>query len=157
METKKTIIKNQHGEFETTAKNGAPKKAKNGAKINNKTGKAECGRPSVMTEETIKKLESAFAVGGSDGQACFFANISTATLYNYEKANPEFIKRKEALREEPILRAKIELVKGIANNPELALKYLERKLKKEFSLRVENTNEISFRSEIEDKIKRLLE
>ena len=133
------IIKNQHGFFETKAKNGAPKKTKSGVKINNQTGKAETGRPSVMTSAKIKKLEEAFSMGCSDLEACLHAGISAPPLYAYQQQNPEFVNRKELLRETTILLARNEVIKGLKNNAELSLKYLERKRKSEFSLRTELT------------------
>jgi hypothetical protein len=99
------------------------------------------GRPTVMTPETVKKLEEAFALGCSDGEACFYADITKKTLYNYQDANPEFIHRKAALKERPVLLARQELIKGLTGNPELALKYLERKRRKEFALRSDITTD----------------
>jgi Ca2+-binding EF-hand superfamily protein len=62
------------------------------------TKKNKEGRPTVMTQETIQKLEQAFAFGSTDEEACFYANIGKSTLYDYIKANPEFSERKEALK-----------------------------------------------------------
>lgn len=90
-----------------------------------------------MTELTVKKLEEAFAFGASDKEACFYADISHQTLYNYQENNPEFVERKEALKQRPILLARQSVVRGLEGNPELALKFLERKLKKEFGTRQE--------------------
>lgn len=95
------------------------------------------GRPTKMTDDTIKKLEEAFALGCSDGEACFYADISKQTLYTYQKDHPEFIDRKEALKERPILMARQSVIKGLVEDHDLALKYLERKKKDEFSLRSE--------------------
>ena len=106
------------------------------------------GRPTVLTPETIQKLEEAFALGASDGEACFFADISNTTLYNYQLKNPGFIERKNSLKESPILKARTEVINGFKGNPELALKYLERKRKKEFSLRTENETEIKGEVEV---------
>lgn len=99
------------------------------------------GRPTVFTKEVLQKLEEAFALGCTDGEACYYADIAKSSLYNYQVSHPEFLERKDALKERPILMARQELIKGLKGNAELALKYLERKLKKEFSLRVENTGE----------------
>lgn len=100
---------------------------------------ADVGRPTVFTPETIHKLEEVFALGGSDLEACFYAGISKSALYNYQKDNPDFVERKEALKEQPILKARRSVLKGIDTDPELALKFLERKNKAEFSLRSELT------------------
>jgi hypothetical protein len=95
------------------------------------------GRPTIMTPENIQKLEEAFLLGCSDLEACFYANISKSTLYNYQKDNPEFLERKEALKENPILKARKSVLKALDDNGDLALKFLERRLKSEFSLKTE--------------------
>lgn len=97
------------------------------------------GRPTVMTPEVLRKLDEAFAMGCSDLEACLYADIAKSTLYEYQQENKDFTDHKEILKERPILLARDTLVKGIKGNPELALKFLERKLKKEFSLRTELT------------------
>jgi len=97
----------------------------------------EGGRPTVMTEQTVQKLKEAFAFGCSDEEACFYSGIAKQTLYNYQKEHPEFIDHKEALKQRPILLARQEVINGLKGNPELALKFLERKKKDEFSLRKE--------------------
>ena len=119
--------KNQHGEFKTDKKLGRRPK------------KSNAGRPTVMTVLTINKLEEAFALGCSDAEACFYADISKQTLYDYQAKFPEFIDRKEALKQRPILEARQTVVKSVKTNPELALKFLERKLKSEFATRQEHT------------------
>jgi hypothetical protein len=108
----------------------------------NKEPKKE-GRPTVMTDETVKKLEEVFALGGTDEEACFYANISRQTLYNYQKENPEFIDRKEALKEKPILKARQTVVKAL-DDPKDAQWYLERKKKNEFSIKseIEHSGEV---------------
>lgn len=92
-----------------------------------------------MTELTLKKLDEAFALGCSDDEACLFANISPQTLYNYQKEVPEYVERKQQLKNTPVLQARAIVIEGMKSDPELALKYLERKLKNEFSLRTELT------------------
>lgn len=104
----------------------------------NKIINMTAGRPTVMTPEVLNKLEEIFAIGGTDQEACFFANISHQTLYDYQKKYPEFVERKEALKEKPILKARRTVVKAL-DNPEDAKWYLERKKKKEFAQRTEFT------------------
>lgn len=99
---------------------------------------SNAGRPSVMTSEVINKLEQAFMMGCSDKEACLYANISPATLYNYQQEVPEFLERKELLKESCILLARQEVIKGLKNNPDHALRFLERKKKDEFGLRTEH-------------------
>lgn len=95
------------------------------------------GRPTVMTPEVVKKLEEAFALGCTDLEACLYADISKQTLYDYQKLNPSFVDRKEQLKENPILQARTSVINGLRDNPELALKFLERKKRDEFSLKTE--------------------
>lgn len=96
-------------------------------------------RPTVMTPEVIAKLEEAFAWGCTDVEACLWADIAQKTLYLYQEKNPEFIQRKAELKETPIMLARKTVLKGIKVNPDLALKFLERKKKDEYSLRQELT------------------
>lgn len=91
------------------------------------------GRPTVITPEILSKLEEAFLLGCSDIEACFYADISKSTLYVYQENNPEFKDRKEELKANPIFIARKTVVKEIAEKGELALKFLERKKKDEFS------------------------
>lgn len=114
------------------------------------------GRPTEMTPETISKLEQVFAIGGTDGEACFYADISHETLYSYQRKHPEFTERKERLKETPILKARQTVVKAL-DNPDMAFKFLERKKKAEFSVRTEMTGKdgepliIEISKEIADK------
>lgn len=90
-------------------------------------GSNPVGRPSVMTEEVIRKLEEAFAFGASDLEACFYADISKTALYEYQKDHPEFAERKEKLKERPILLARQKVVKELTSDVKNAQWYLERK------------------------------
>lgn len=95
------------------------------------------GRKSVMTPETIEKLEQAFLYGATDKEACLVADISPAALYQYQEKNPKFTERKALLKEMPVYQAREAVIKSFRRDPNLALKYLERKKKSEFSLRTE--------------------
>ena len=111
------------------------------------------GRPTKMTEKVLKKLEHAFSIGASDEEACFYADITPKTLYNYQKKDPVFLQRKEALKLNPVLQSRQVLVKAIMGeriwdkkkkkyiwiekpNPHLAMTYLEKKRKAEFGNRI---------------------
>lgn len=100
--------------------------------------KKDVGRPTIMTPETISKLEEVFSIGGTDNEACFYAGIGKTTLYNYQQENPEFVERKEALKERPILKARQTIIKGL-DDADNAKWFLERKVKNEFSSRQEMT------------------
>jgi hypothetical protein len=92
-----------------------------------------------MDEMTLKKLEEAFAIGASDKEACFYADISHQTLYTYQQNHPEFVERKEALKERPVLLARQSVLKAMESDPATARWYLERKAKLEFASRHELT------------------
>jgi len=92
-----------------------------------------------MTELTLGKLEEAFLLGCTDDEACLFANISPSALYDYQNGNKEFTERKALLKQTPVLEARSTVVKAIKTNPNLALQFLERKMKNEFAPRTELT------------------
>ena len=71
------------------------------------------GRPTVMTTEVIRKLEEAFKWGCTDLEACCNADISKSTLYDYCIANPDFSERKETLKNNTLLKAKMVISKAI--------------------------------------------
>lgn len=100
------------------------------------------GRPTIMTPELISKLEEIFALGGSDLEACFYAGIGKTTLYNYQKENPEFVERKESLKETPILKARRTVVSALSD-PNHAFKFLERKKRAEFGPTLELSGEVT--------------
>lgn len=100
------------------------------------------GRPTVMTEEVIAKLEEAFLNGATDREACFIANISKDSLYDYCKLNPDFSDRKEDLKDMVKYQARQNIVGAIKNGDKpLSQWYLERKAKSEFAQRQEHTGE----------------
>lgn len=84
------------------------------------------GRPTKIDEITLKKLEEAFAMGCTDKEACLYANISTTTLYNYQEKVPEFLGRKEELKENPVLKAKSTVFDSL-DKVQTAQWYLERR------------------------------
>lgn len=101
---------------------------------------ADVGRPTSMTNETLRILMDGFMKGYSDEEACASAQISPATLYNYQKEHPEFLEQKEQWKQNPILKAKTVVYTALErNDKETAKWYLERKKKDEFSARNELT------------------
>ena len=96
------------------------------------------GRPTVMTEEVLQKLEYAFMRGLSDVEACLYADIATSTLYNYCNDNPDFLERKEELKKHPTAQAKLNVTEAIENgDTDMSKWYLERRAKDEFSTKQE--------------------
>lgn len=102
---------------------------------------ARLGRPPVMTEEIIAKLEEGFLYGLTDLEACLYADIHPASLYRYCQDNPDFSERKEILKDQIKMRAKMNIAEGITQNDRpLSQWYLETKGKNDgFSKRSEVT------------------
>ena len=118
-----------------------------------KEHKYKSWRKTVMTEETVKKLLIAFAYSFTDEEACLYANISKPTLYDYCKRFPAFSDQKEELKKKPNIKAKINWVEKINNKDYQASKeWLERKSKKEFSLKQEVENNTNLNWEIVIKL-----
>lgn len=107
-----------------------------------KGGKAGAtgGRPSKRSDAILDKLEYAWCLDCTDHEAALFAGISYATLKNWLKADSTLVERRDALKHTPVLQARQSVIRGLKDSPELALKYLERKAKAEFSLRQELTD-----------------
>ena len=104
--------------------------------------KKTAGRPTVMTQDVVNKLEQAWSMGCSDVEACLHADISKQTLYDYQAKHPEFVDRKERLKEMLVLKARTVIADALNRKDENTAKwYLERKAKKEFSTRQEVTGE----------------
>ena len=102
------------------------------------------GRPTVMTPETLKKLEYGFLKGMNDLECCLYADISRQALYDYCNKNPEFTDRKEALKKRPAIAAKLNITEAIeSGDVELSKWYLERRSKDEFSTKQEITADVN--------------
>lgn len=95
------------------------------------------GRPAAITPDVLQKLEDAFANSFSDKEACFYAGISTQTLYNFQKKYPEYVERKEALKLSPNMVAKRELVSNIKGNLDQARWWAQNKMSNEFGPKTE--------------------
>lgn len=111
------------------------------------------GRPTVMTEEMIRKLELLFAKGLTDREACLIADLSPSTLYDYCTANPEFAERKELLKEQIKTQAKLNVAEAIVEKKDIDMSkwYLERKARDEFSTKQEISGDIKI-AKLEDLI-----
>lgn len=94
------------------------------------------GRPSVMTQLVVSKLEYAFSIGSTVTEACGFAGITRQTLYEFIEKDKLFADRIESLREQPVLKARETIVQRL-NDPEFAKYYLSKKRPDEFG---EQTN-----------------
>lgn len=97
-------------------------------------------RPTKLTKLVVQKLEDAFVLGATVEEACFNANIAKQTYYNWVEEKPELLDRFEALKMSPILKARKAVVDALESSPNLALKFLERRMKSEFGLNAVEQN-----------------
>lgn len=79
---------------------------------------AETGRPTVITDEVLQKLELAWMAGFSDEEACYFAGIAPRSLYYYQKDNDEFLQKKLTMKNHLTMRAKMAIARKMS--PEIA-------------------------------------
>lgn len=144
-----------------------------------KKRKKGAGRPSVMTESVLAKLEQAFAYDMPDEEACHYAGISPDALYDYQTKNPKFTERKHALKNRPVMLAREAIVKSLSRQKIKTLDrngnlveidvlpdnadvkwYLERKKKGEFASKTtvehEGTIEVEGAKELADAIQQLI-
>lgn len=96
------------------------------------------GRPTVMTDAVVSKLEYGFMKGLNVTECCHYADISRPAFYDYLEKNPSFSNRIEELRTNPSTKAKLNVVEAIENgDTDLSKWWLERKNKDEFSTKQE--------------------
>lgn len=90
------------------------------------------GRPSVVTEEVIRKLEEAFMLDLTVLEACFLADIGKTAYYDWLGENPEYADRFESLRQNPIIEMKKAVITFGKENYSYAMDYLKRRRPNEF-------------------------
>jgi hypothetical protein len=100
--------------------------------------KRKSGRPTVFTEEVIRKIEEVAALDGSVKEMAAYAGIHHDSIYAKMKADKRFSDRIETLRQNPVLLARRTFV-GALNKPFYAVEYLRRKRRDEFADRQELT------------------
>lgn len=118
--------------------------------------------PTFWSPEVVKKLEEAFAIDATVAEACYYADIDRQTYYNHvsdaedaTQEQKELFDRFARLRERPVLIARQTVVKALDKDPELSLKYLERKRRLEFSTRLEEASERTINITFVNKVPRL--
>ena len=93
--------------------------------------------PTKLDDNTVQKLEQSFSLDCTVEEACFYANISRQTYYNWINSFPEWKERFDTLRQKPILLARKTAVDKIGDSYSNAMDYLSRKRKDEFSTKQE--------------------
>src|SRR4051812_44422694 len=93
-----------------------------------KTKAVTIGRPTVFTPEVILKLEEAFKLDCTDGEAGAYAGIGQATSCAERARNPEFQDRIDRYKEFPVMLAKKSVLTALATDDgALALKWLKNR------------------------------
>ncbi len=91
------------------------------------------GRPTVMTDDIVRKLLEVIKLDVTVEEACLYAGISKDTYYRKLKEDEGFSDEIARSRMYPTLAARSCVVKHLATNPHLAFKYLERRRPEEFA------------------------
>ncbi len=112
---------------------------------------AEIGRPTVMTDEAIRKIEEVAALDGSVAEMAYYAGIHPDTIYAHLKENKDFSDRITALREKPILKARQTVVQKMSESYQNAVDYLKRKRKLEFGDSMNIDANVKIEATIEEK------
>jgi hypothetical protein len=71
------------------------------------------GRPPVINEDVLRKLEVAIATGMGISSSCFFAGISTSTFYEHKALDKEFAYRINMAEEWATFKARQVVLKAI--------------------------------------------
>lgn len=92
------------------------------------------GRPSLITNQVVKKLEEAFKIGLNTSEACRYAGISRQIFYNKLEVDTEFLDIIDSAKDHLKLLALGVIGNHISKGDlQTAKWYLERKYKKEFA------------------------
>ena len=128
------------------------KKSKEVVKVKKKVGrpkkKSNRGRPKAVNEIVLLKLEYAFSIGCNDTQACIHAGISRQTLWNYQEKNPDFIDKKEELKETLPLQAKNNLAYLLAKGDPAMTRFILEKLDPKFSNKLNISGSVEHKEKI---------
>ena len=91
------------------------------------------GRPSKFTDETVNLIESAFKEGSTVTEACYIAQISRETYYEWCESQKDFSDRMKRAQEYPDNIAKRLIVKAMTKGDvETAKWWGKNKMREEF-------------------------
>ena len=98
------------------------------------------GRPTVVTEAVVLKLEEAFRVDATDEEACSYAGIGERTYYDHLKNDEAFRSRMHSAQLWPFLMMKQTVVKAAKEgDSRTAMKWLERRQRERYFTKAEQT------------------
>jgi transposase-like protein len=92
-----------------------------------------CGRGSDLNDEMRKDLARVLRLDYPISKACAYVGIAKTTYYNWIKRYPDFAKEMKKAKYYATDLARKSVTRNMQHDGHLALKYLERKEKDEFS------------------------
>jgi hypothetical protein len=102
--------------------------------MSSKIQKPKIGRPSVINEDTVRKLEASLASGFGVSAACHYSGISTSTYYEHQALDKDFSDKMSLAEDWSTFRARQVILQAINNGDIKAAQWwLERKAKFEFA------------------------
>lgn len=98
------------------------------------------GRPTIITDEVVAKLELAFKEGANISEACLVSGISRNAYYDRINVDQKFSNKMSIAQDYVTVVAQKNISSRIVRgDPEASKWWLERKKKQEFSTRNELT------------------
>jgi hypothetical protein len=96
--------------------------------------KQKVGRPSVITEDSVRKLEAALAYGLGVNAACYYSGVSRSVYYEHKALDKEFSDKMRMAEEFATLKARQVIINAInEGNIKVSMWYLEHKARAEFA------------------------
>ena len=102
--------------------------------------KNEVGRPTVMSEETVRKLEESLKGGMTVSQACIVSDVSRDTYYRHYKMDEAFSDKMRFAKSYVTMLAKQNIAKAVARGDIGTSKWLLEK-QSSFATYLEEKNE----------------
>jgi len=100
------------------------------------------GRPTVITEDALQKLEHAIEKAMPVAKACQYAGIAESTYYEHLKKDEGFRRKMDEAKHRFSLLARNAIEEAVRKgDANIAIKWLERREKDEFSTRREEQRE----------------
>lgn len=100
--------------------------------------KKKNGRPTLFTEELLKKIEDAFSQGLSVSDVCILADVSLTSFYNYCEKVEGFLEKCKKLQQKPAIKSIININKSLNSGDISTSKWYLEKKRPEFSNKPEN-------------------
>ena len=99
--------------------------------------KNKVGRPTVFTEDVVRKLESILQLGVNDTIACQYAKIGRSAFYDMLKTDVKFSDRIESAKQLVTIAAGQVVSQSIIKDKDVASAkwWLERKVPDEFGIK----------------------